>query len=727
MCRCILLGNTMLMLRKILILGLLSGIVSCTNGKDVNINENSELIFKDIKLSVIQGEMLVYVPDISNYFKYRAKKFQILNKPNWLNFNLGVGTMYGAPKAEDVGKTNNVVVYADVGNKFKQNIQITVIENARLNNKVDKTSQKKTNIRNSTNIRNTRGSTSSLPPQVANTIVPSVAVSSLGAQVSNSTKDAQYFDNHVFSPVLENAKLTVKAILHPGKTIDLNKSTPVQFGLPLPRNMLFEKNRVMLKYQGKELVLASSVTNNWPSIEKGESNKSIRSLKLTTEFVFKNYQPVEVEIYIGSKNKKKLHRSIRSSELYSLVSQGVNPREYAQEPLSEPKVYVTLSANWLSASLFRGRTTPLHTSDKYSWFDTAYEQFGKTMVNDLSKYVRSKNKINYITNAEPWLFDRAFTLWGLYIRSGEVKWLRHAHRATVFYASKVNDKGFFSLKTYDDLKYSYGLSILTNTMITGDVRNNNKLDALIRAVKKWRPVYSNERRFWTERHQAYAFKIWLTAWELTGEDRYLDEVKRYINIIRSHQIKPPFGWKRDGGLLHTEASHEGDDNLDPVASPWMTALLAEGIFRYAYLTDDKKAYKILAEFGDWVEKYALYDAVVAHPQLAGIIVPKYLFSSTYQSDEGGAWVDLEHGCDVAGLVAKSRFAKKKLNQAFNHLTLPVKQLMNTCQYAINRWHRVDSDRNHGLAVWRLNPPRKFNWWFGSSLDLPWFLLNIDKK
>ncbi len=27
----------------------------------------------------------------------------------------------------------------------------------------------------------------------------------------------------------------------------------------------------------------------------------------------------------------------------------------------------------------------------------------------------------------------------------------------------------------------------------------------------------------------------------------------------------------------------------------------------------------------------------------------------------------------------------------------------------------------GKAEWRLSPPRKFNWWFGTTSDLPWLL------
>jgi hypothetical protein len=40
------------------------------------------------------------------------------------------------------------------------------------------------------------------------------------------------------------------------------------------------------------------------------------------------------------------------------------------------------------------------------------------------------------------------------------------------------------------------------------------------------------------------------------------------------------------------------------------------------------------------------------------------------------------------------------------------------------WYRPEGP-TAGKAVWRITPARKFNWWFGTTLDLAW-LLNASK-
>jgi len=44
-----------------------------------------------------------------------------------------------------------------------------------------------------------------------------------------------------------------------------------------------------------------------------------------------------------------------------------------------------------------------------------------------------------------------------------------------------------------------------------------------------------------------------------------------------------------------------------------------------------------------------------------------------------------------------------------------------CEADLDYWHRPGSDVSAGLAEWRLSPPRKFSWWFGTTADMPWLL------
>ncbi|MGB1222004.1 MAG: hypothetical protein ACPG43_10710, partial [Alcanivoracaceae bacterium] len=48
-------------------------------------------------------------------------------------------------------------------------------------------------------------------------------------------------------------------------------------------------------------------------------------------------------------------------------------------------------------------------------------------------------------------------------------------------------------------------------------------------------------------------------------------------------------------------------------------------------------------------------------------------------------------------------------------------LMTSCQKNMGMWHRPGADVQYGKPVWRLSPPRKYNWWFGSTHELTWLL------
>jgi hypothetical protein len=86
-------------------------------------------------------------------------------------------------------------------------------------------------------------------------------------------------------------------------------------------------------------------------------------------------------------------------------------------------------------------------------------------------------------------------------------------------------------------------------------------------------------------------------------------------------------------------------------------------------------------------------------------------------EDGRGWGDLEHACDAAGLVAKAVWAKKRLGLASADIEATADDLLETCEFALAYWHRTTPS----LPEYRLSPPRKFSWWFGSSTDLAWML------
>jgi len=148
----------------------------------------------------------------------------------------------------------------------------------------------------------------------------------------------------------------------------------------------------------------------------------------------------------------------------------------------------------------------------------------------------------------------------------------------------------------------------------------------------------------------------------------------------------------------------------------MSALLSDAVWRYYLLSADDGALEMLAELAEFVHDYALYNGA---SESMDRTVPWYVASSALTWSDDGAWGDMEHACDVAGLVARGAWARRELGGDPTELRASFGELLETCEFSLNYWHRPAGPAS-GLAEWRLSPPRKFSWWFGTTLDLPWF-------
>jgi hypothetical protein len=180
--------------------------------------------------------------------------------------------------------------------------------------------------------------------------------------------------------------------------------------------------------------------------------------------------------------------------------------------------------------------------------------------------------------------------------------------------------------------------------------------------------------------------------------------------------RPINGWKPDGCPLHTMDAHEGSGGKDPVCSPWMSALLADAVWEYYIHSADRQALVFLAGLGHFVTDHGLYPGYenIDH------MLPWYLASSVKTFTDDGPWGDVEHTCDVAGMVARAAWAEKQLGKDPSRLRATASKLLEGCVYDLEEWHRPRGPQS-GKAAWRLAPPRKFNWWFGTTGDLPWLM------
>jgi len=512
---------------------------------------------------------------------------------------------------------------------------------------------------------------------------------------------------------------SIPVLLHPGSAA-IGKSVLVSFGVPFPKNVLLDDTKVKITdANGVELPSHVKSLVHWNLLLGVNKAKSIRSVLVYVKTNFANKNPKKLLVQYGRTRTKKLGAQGAATGNWVSISQGPYPTEYAtKEGLKEPLVYATLPPEWLGACLLRTRSVKAHGDTSWKWYDDFFVSSGLTAVNRVDSKVKDSEKIKYQTAYAPWLFDRALTLFGIYIRTGKVEWLRHAHRAAQFYAKHINSRGYFDLKS-NDLKYSYGQAMLIDLMLTGDVRLLPKIQLVANVGKAWNATYTLRSNFWTERHQTYALLAALSAWEATGKKEYGDRVKVIFDASYKMTMTPvSSSWPKDGCMLHLFRAHEGFERTKhPICSPWMTALFGDAVMRYYIHSGDKRALTLLAKFGHFIRQHATY---TDPNKKLKVKVPWYLVSSLYRFSGSGPWGDLEHTCDVGGLVARGLWATKMLGQNTTAMEAITKDYLAACQQNLKNWHRPGGP-TAGKPVWRLSPPRKFNWWFGSTHDFEWLV------
>ncbi|HKE15620.1 MAG TPA: hypothetical protein VKB80_12170 [Kofleriaceae bacterium] len=511
-----------------------------------------------------------------------------------------------------------------------------------------------------------------------------------------------------------DSKGKVEVTLHPGPGAAIGRPTVVTFGAPFPPGALVDAGQLAaFDEDGAELEIHSAEIlpwRAWPGT--GGASPSVRSALVSVQVTFADETPLAITLAYGEEPHATLAGQEKADPRADWVA--VTDGEYPDGTVREPPVYATFPPEWLGDCQLRTRTTAAGSDPDWAWFDDSMIGSAHTAVNDVPGSV--KELVPFASDAEPWLFDRSATLFGVYVRTGDVEWLRRAHRAAQFYAAHIDGDGYFDLVGDDDLKYSYGRSLVMDYQLTGDPA---LVDATVRvaaAGAEWDPTYDLDTSFWTERHQTYALLAALSAWEATGEDRYADRAREVAEDSFAMAADPAGSWHADGCLLHGMTAHEGAGGDEPICSPWMSALFADAVWEYFIHTADPAALDFLAGLAHYVADDGLYGGGDG----LDLTMPWYLASSVKTFSDDGPYGDVEHTCDVAGLVARGAWAEKQQGGDPGELRAVAEKLLEGCKWDLESWHRPDAPAL-GKSEWRLSPPRKFSWWFGTTSDLPWLM------
>ncbi|HTE53794.1 MAG TPA: hypothetical protein VK698_23225 [Kofleriaceae bacterium] len=511
---------------------------------------------------------------------------------------------------------------------------------------------------------------------------------------------------------------SVAVTLHPGAEAVIGRPTVVSFGAPFPPGVLTGADQLRaFDRGGTELEIHAAALLPWrPWPGRAGVRPSVRAAMVSIEVTLPERAPLPITLQYGAPPRARLAAPADPRADWVDVTDG----EYQAGAAREPRVYATFTPDWLSACLLRTRATPAGRDGGWAWFDRALVAYARTAVNDVPAAVT--NRLPIETDHEPWLFDRTATLFGVYVRTGDVKWLRHAHRSAQFYLKHITADGHFDLKPQPDMKYGYGRSLLMDFQMTGDPAMLDGIERIAAAATEWKAVYGPRTNFWTERHQAYALLAALSAWEANGADAHATRAREVADASFAMAARPAGSWRAEGCLLHTMDSHEGSGGPEPVCSPWMSALFADAVWEYWIHSQDRDALGFLAGLGGFVAERGLYPG----GQHIDHTMPWYLASSVKTFSDDGPWGDIEHTCDVAGLVARAAWAEQQLGRDPDRLRDTAAKLIDGCRYNLDAWHRPNGPAS-GKSEWRLAPGRKFNWWFGTTSDLPWLMAATARK
>ncbi|HLL24809.1 MAG TPA: DNRLRE domain-containing protein [Kofleriaceae bacterium] len=248
-----------------------------------------------------------------------------------------------------------------------------------------------------------------------------------------------------------------------------------------------------------------------------------------------------------------------------------------------PQVWARLPASWLAAS---GVTGPQVTEASVEGttldaFDASCDYQNHTVTQFLSLQ----------TGKDVWLYDRATTMYRGYARRGDQVTLETAYREAAIYRNGLTGADASTRigvpSSADDPKYHYTQGLAIHYLMTGDDRfRESAEDVGQRIASLWTsPGYDGGNDFWTERHAGFALLGYVWARIVTDDlGAYFEgKADAAVDAYLSLQGTYPTTWTDLGArcFAHTDISAGEDFAGTWGCSPWMSAILADGLDAYA--------------------------------------------------------------------------------------------------------------------------------------------------
>lgn len=248
-----------------------------------------------------------------------------------------------------------------------------------------------------------------------------------------------------------------------------------------------------------------------------------------------------------------------------------------------PQVWARLPATWLSAS---GITGPQVTEASVS--GTALDAFDGSC--DYQNHTVSQF-LSLQSSKDVWLYDRATIMYRGYARRGDQTTLESAYREAAIYRNGLSGSGSSTRigvpGAADDLKYHYAQGMAIHYLLTGDDRFRESAEDVAEraAALNSSPGYAGGSDFWTERNAGFGLLALVWARIVTDDQAAFFESKAdaAVDAYTAMQTQYATGYSASTArcFSHTATAHGESFAGTWGCSPWMSAILADGLDAYA--------------------------------------------------------------------------------------------------------------------------------------------------
>jgi hypothetical protein len=169
---------------------------------------------------------------------------------------------------------------------------------------------------------------------------------------------------------------------------------------------------------------------------------------------------------------------------------------------------------------------------------------------------------------------------------------------------------------------------------------------------------------------------------------------------------------------HEGGGPGGTTPSDLISSPWMSALYFQAARLYIEKVPSaaNQVYRQASDYFDWMNTpgtRGFYSGSEVGSEYAGLVFPSYLAGGSLIGDAGPDVGNMDHALDVAGFVAFAIKAKTALGLPTAAAQQRLADMKATAVVAFTESTRTTLY----LPKYRINPPRKFNWWTRGLYEL----------